>query len=291
MRSSLTKAVILPVIAGWLGVPSAALAWGKDGHQVVGKVAHKHLTSKARNAIDELLQDHQFQSLADSRLTNWADTIKSSAAYRHKYPKMNQWHYIDVDVHADLAKLNLTSFCLDENCALGAIKRFRAVLKDSSKSVQDRRESLFFLAHIIGDIHQPLHCAERNNDKGGNLVRVHLPDDTSHVTNLHKVWDTDLVEEAMGTLSSVDYATRLTNTLSTDRRKAFQKGTIEDWIIDSHKIARTKVYTDRGSKISAGNAPHKLSEDYIQQGAEIVEEQLTKGGVRLAQFLNDAFKE
>lgn len=111
------------------------------------------------------------------------------------------------------------------------------------------------------------------------------------MTNLHKVWDTELVVEALGPLTPADYATRLTNTLSTERRKAFQKGSAEDWILESHKIAREKVYTDKGAAIPTEGQPHKLSSDYLLNGAEIVEEQLTKGGVRLAKFLNDTFKD
>jgi len=33
------------------------------------------------------------------------------------------------------------------------------------------REDLMFLIHFIGDMHQPLHCAD-NKDKGGNDVKV-----------------------------------------------------------------------------------------------------------------------
>src|SRR5262249_26204871 len=99
------------------------------------------------------------------------------------------------------------------------------------------------------------------------------------------------VREAVGPLTLEDYATRLSSTLSTEKRKAFQKGTIEDWIIESHKIAREKVYKDKDAMIPADGSPHTLSSAYLLEGAEIVEGQLTKGGVRLAQFLNDTFKD
>src|SRR5262249_38423422 len=244
----------------WMAVlPSCATAWGKEGHELVGKIADKHLNSKARQAIDELLQAHQFRSLSDGRLTNWADAIRHSSFFKKKFPKMAQWHFIDINVDADLAKLDLASFCPNGNCALEAIKKFQAILKDPTKPIQDRREALFFIAHFIGDIHQPLHCAERNNDRGGNLVRIHIAGDNHHVTNLHSIWDTELVREAVGPLTLEDYATRLSSTLSTEKRKAFQKGTIEDWIIESHKIAREKVYKDKDAMIPADGSPHTLS--------------------------------
>ena len=52
---------------------------------------------------------------------------------------------------------NLSAHCPNGQCALEAIRHFQAVLKDPTKPAQDRREALFFLAHFIGDIHQPLH--------------------------------------------------------------------------------------------------------------------------------------
>jgi hypothetical protein len=291
MNRCLLVFVVVAGLAWNAAFPSRAVAWGKEGHELVGKIADKHLTKKARSAIDELLQDHQFRSLSDGRLTNWADSIRGSAVYRKKYPKMAQWHFIDIDVDAKVGKKDLAKFCPNGDCALKAIKRFQDILKDPGNDLRDRREALFFIAHFIGDIHQPLHCAERKKDRGGNLVRVFHSDDDRHVTNLHKVWDTNLVQDAVGRLTLEDYATRLTNTLSTQRRKELQKGTVEDWILESYSIAREKVYKDKDGAIPAEGAPHTLSPDYLQQGAEIVEEQLTKGGVRLAQFLNDTFKD
>jgi hypothetical protein len=274
--------------------PTPVSAWGKEGHEIVGKVADKYLNSQARNAIDELLQGDQFQSLSDGRLTNWADSIKGSAVYRRKYPNNASWHFIDIDVTSDLTNLDLSKFCANGDCALEALRRFQGVLKDPTASAQDRREALFFVAHFMGDIHQPLHCATRitngTSDRGGNLVQVMYPGEDVHVTNLHKVWDTDLVLEAIGPLSLKDYADRLAGTLSTDKRKDYQKGKLEDWILESHKLARGQAYMNNNASIPPDGQPTKLSSDYVMKGAETVEEQMTKAGVRLAQFLNDTFK-
>jgi hypothetical protein len=42
-----------------------------------------------------------------SGCTTWADAVRSSAAFRRKYPAMAQWHYINIDVSADPDKLDL----------------------------------------------------------------------------------------------------------------------------------------------------------------------------------------
>jgi hypothetical protein len=60
-----------------------------------------------------------------------------------------------------------------------------------------RSFALRLIIHLVGDIHQPLHCSNRvtkespTGDKGGN--DFHLP---SHYGNsdLHAVWDTLIYE-------------------------------------------------------------------------------------------------
>jgi hypothetical protein len=172
MRNRLALLSLLAVPAVDLAWPGRAAAFGRAGHAVVGKIADIYLTDKARAALKELLKDHEYKSLPDEPLPNWADAVRSSGALRKKYPDMDMWHYIDVDVDVPLDKLKIDDYRKDGKCALDALKECQKVLKDETQPLQDRREALFLIAHIVGDLHQPLHCAERNKDKGGNLVRV-----------------------------------------------------------------------------------------------------------------------
>ena len=56
--------------------------------------------------------------------------------------------------------------------------RSKSIHKYSHNVTQ--RQSLMFLIHIIGDIHQPLHVS-RESDKGGNTFHVYVPNDVAHV--------------------------------------------------------------------------------------------------------------
>ena len=58
-----------------------------------------------------------------------------------------------------------------------------------------RAEALKFVIHFVGDIRQPLHGAEDDDDQGGNLVFVTVDDITD---KLHSVWDTLLVNKLGG---------------------------------------------------------------------------------------------
>jgi tetratricopeptide (TPR) repeat protein len=148
-----------------------------------------------------------------------------------------EWHYINIDVAADPDRLDLAKFRGEGNSVLDAVLKLREVLKDKAKPVQERREALSFICHFIEDLHQSLHCADREKDRGVNLVRVRLPGDDGRELNLHAVWDTPLVEAAMGPFTAADYAGQLTNALSAEQRLAMQKGTVEDWVVEGCRIA------------------------------------------------------
>ncbi len=279
MRDWLTLLAVACACAASL--PPRALAWGRQGHEIAGRIADKYLDDKARAAIAELLKGDQFQSLADGRLNSWADAIRSSAAFRRKYPRMAEWHYINIDVAADPEKLDIDKYRNGGENVIDAINRLQVVLKDRAKPLQDRREALFFICHFIEDLHQPLHCVDREKDRGGNLVRVRLPDGREY--NLHAVWGAPLVEVAMGPFTAADYAVRLTNKLTAEQRAALQTGTVEDWVIEGYQIAREKVYQDKGAALPGpGGDRHTLSQDYVLEGAAVVEGRLTRAGLRLA---------
>lgn len=61
---------------------------------------------------------------------------------------------------------------------------------------EDGPAALRFLTHLIGDLHQPVHLVGRG--LGGNLVPVQW---NGRRTNVHKVWDTWLVEQRMAEAS------------------------------------------------------------------------------------------
>ncbi|EEE53800.1 hypothetical protein OsJ_00226 [Oryza sativa Japonica Group] len=59
-------------------------------------------------------------------------------------------------------------------CVVGAINNYTDQLYSygDSKSSYNLTESLMFLAHFVGDVHQPLHVGFEE-DEGGNTIKVH----------------------------------------------------------------------------------------------------------------------
>src|SRR5262249_23934 len=78
-----------------------------------------------------------------------------------------------------------------------AINQSVEVLKDSHVSKRRLAESLSWLIHTVGDVHQPLHCAALSNrgltgrqgDRGGNYFFVKLKADSANAVKLHALWD------------------------------------------------------------------------------------------------------
>ena len=79
---------------------------------------------------------------------------------------------------------------LEEN-ALIVLPQAIEVLKDAESTQEEKLLALRSLIHIAGDIHVPLHCGYKK-DAGGHKPKLTW-EDTQEKTNLHKVWDTDLI--------------------------------------------------------------------------------------------------
>src|ERR1043165_8231064 len=137
-------------------------AWGATGHKVVAQIAYDHLTPKAKAGVDTLLAG---STLAEFSV--WPDQIKNDPAWAWTKP----WHYVNTPEGATGFKMERD--CPDEGCVVRGIQRYEAELKDTAKSLEDRQRALKFLAHYVGDIHQPLHVGHAK-DKGGNGIEVQL---------------------------------------------------------------------------------------------------------------------
>jgi len=250
-------------------------------------IAEKHLTPEARAGIKALLGD---RSIADVRLCTWADLIRGSAVYRRKYDKHDTWHYINIELKVKAAEFVPAE---DNNHVLGAIERFRKKVIDPSLIEDDRKEALLFVVHFLGDMHQPLHCGNRDDDRGGNLQPVKsFLGKPEEKLNLHRVWDTNLVLAERGDLTNEDFAKRLIDEIRDEDRAAWQKGEVKNWIWESHAIVVDRIYkTSDGVDLPARDAaPIEFTdENYVKGNKPIVREQIKKGGIRLAMILNECW--
>jgi hypothetical protein len=243
-----------------------AFSWGLIGHRTCAEIAQQHLSKKARKELRKLIGQ---ESLA--WWSNWPDFIKSDSAWNHASP----WHYVDLPGYMEKEKFMEDLKKLPPKNLYTQIPAMIAELKDKSLSGEQRRNALYFLIHLVGDLHQPLHVG-RDEDAGGNKIVVYWFDKK---TNLHSLWDTMLIEFQQYSYS--EYA-KLLDIADPEKVKAWQSGSLEDWFYESHVLSDV-VY-------DASPNEAKLGYKYNFQFQKILDEQLLKGGVRLAALLNQAFE-
>lgn len=254
--------------------PATAFAWGGDGHQITCLIAEDHLTPEAKAGIHDLLGKDV--NISDAEIASWADNE------RREKRSTSPWHFVDIPTTAD--KFDEARDGDHGNNVIDAINKFEKVLTDKKASKDDRAEALKYIVHLVGDAHQPLHCADRNGDKGGNGRLVFFPGRKA-AQNLHTCWDSLILIRHKSPMRDMDYSDKLNKSITPDQLAKWQAGTPEDWANESHKLAIDMAYKD----IPADGPPPALDQKYLDAAGVCIDEQLEKGGVRLAMILNRDF--
>ena len=264
--------------------PSVCEAWGHVGHQAVAYIAQDRLTPGAKKAVDEILGPGE--DLAS--VSTWADSMVESR------PETAPWHFFNLDVRQSQSKYDIADVCKNHNCVVDQIEKDYGILAQRFASRRDKREALKFLVHFLGDIHQPLHCAD-DKDRGGNekWFRYYGPRGHSrHYTwvNFHSFWDNLLEPKAKEDPRRL--ASQLEKKISPQDAKAWGQGKASDWAYESFLIAQNYIYKElpEGPLLEKNRWGRDLPEDYYSpQMRETVDRQLEKAGVRLACLLDNVF--
>nr|WP_277344555.1 S1/P1 nuclease [Oleiagrimonas sp. C23AA] len=261
------------------------MAWGPEGHAMIADIAQAHLDPAAAAQVRKLLALEGDTHL--DQVSSWADAI------RRDQPQTGPWHYVDIplaDRHYHAAR-----DCKDSDCVVARIPYFAHILADRSASPARRLEALKWVVHLVGDIHQPLH-AEDDHDKGGNDVKL---DYFGRHTNLHRMWDSAVIEHALHVHVNRDYtfdhqvmrdrARKLDADITPAERlkwapqsRDLHKDAVR-WADGSHALARGVAYADLPP---ASKRTHGWSKRYQAEAWPVIKQRLQKAGVRLAAVLN-----
>jgi hypothetical protein len=243
---------------------TSAFSWYDKGHRIVGLIAQANLTTEARRAIEKILPVGM--TLADAAV--WPDHEGRSIR------DFDPLHYVAIPENA--SGYDQGRDCPERNCMVEALKWFSEVIAAKNAPIMIRRLALHYVAHLVGDMHQPLH-AGRAIDGGGTNIPVSY---RGRTTNLHFFWDTDLVELETGNEEEV--ANRLTTNLTEEERLKWQAGDPKQWTDESLMLVRSYAY-NTGPSV-------ELSDDYVDKARPVVRRRLAQAGIRLAWLLNIAFK-
>jgi hypothetical protein len=251
------KCALIGLGLSWLCSP--VQAWGPEGHEVIATIAAANLTPAARAQVSALLGGDSMIVLD----ANWADEIRADR------PDTASWHYVNIPLNA--SGYEQRRDCAQGQCVVAQIERDEAVLGDRRAPKPARADALRFLIHFIGDVHQPLHAAD-NGDKGGNAFTVFL---RGKHTNLHHVWDNDVVDIFGRDAGTVAF--QINSSLSPAQKAQDSGGAPAGWANESLAAARG-IY----GQIRNPNLPR----DYAQRQSGLTRDRLARAGLRLAAVLN-----
>jgi hypothetical protein len=302
--------------------PRAARAWDDFGHMEVAAVAYPLLTAKTRTKVAALLAMNPRYAnwvvgakaadrprAAFMRGATWADSIKSDPGYGGTDPqtgpaaaqnigyadhlKHAYWHFVDQPFSPDATAL----VPAPAPNAATQIPILRAALTDAATSDDVKSYDLVWLLHLVGDVHQPLHCVSRFDhadpagDRGGNSVQITgnvqppVCDDPRYCpfgppAELHAFLD-DIEGSGYATAPVLAAAAKLAKAPKTTAAGL----DVGAWIAEGLDLAKTKVYV---APIEAGDGPFAVTPAYQAAMAEVGKKRIALAGARLANLLNDA---
>jgi len=279
-------------LGGWLGLgvagalalfPNPARAWGDTGHRTVGELAFGYLSPEARAKVQEALTEPGYDTLAEA--ATWPDTY---ARKHSEYDAMKPFHYVNIDARAP--SYSQKRDC-PNGCVVTALAQFIALLSASepAPSLAERRTAIYWIAHFIGDIHQPLHVAHPDG-KGGTATLLGFFE-ARDKRSAHWIWDFGLIERrpvspprtADSPVLEADFhslAAELAQNLSPAKARAFRRTLAPEAMAnESLRVSQRHAFLTAAEHVDAA---------YARRHWPVVAEQLQKAGVRLAEVLERA---
>ena len=185
----------------------------------------------------------------------------------HSYDYMKTWHYVNMEKGKGYEPTKDGNIINALNKAIGELEHRENMSKD------DIRKDLMIIFHLVGDLHMPLHVGYEE-DKGGNSIQVKYLD---HDANLHRVWDTEIIESEKITIN--DCLLQLRN-FNSEEIAGFKKIDVENWTHEPRALL-SNVYAFKNNTIDRA---------YLDRNKKIVEMQLLIAGIRLSAVLEQVFK-
>ncbi|MEM6795576.1 MAG: S1/P1 nuclease [Acidobacteriota bacterium] len=263
---------------------SPAEAWRAASHLVIAQIAYDRLSEDSRTEADRLIAIlADFEPRRDSFVSAslWLDDVRAQG-----WSAFDRWHYINLPFN-DGGLGELPPAKTDN--AVEAIERALETLAGEQASDLAKAFSLRVLIHVVGDVHQPLHCVSRytpdrpEGDRGGNDFE--LAED-----NLHFFWDRagGLFDQRLGPESSsgqiASAAAEVLARVPEAALPARWQLDPHEWAREGHRLAVTVAYVG----IAEGRSPSEVYRTRVQL---VAQRRLVMAGYRLAAVLEKAFGE
>ncbi len=299
--------------------------YGNAGHQAIGTVAERHLAgTRALKQVRSLLKPGEGLDKA----ATWADRAKVPDKYLSaemkefvaNNPGHHTYHYCDIPFQQKAYRAGITG--TNKRDIVHILEICIQILQAPDDAAINplkinKRVALMLVAHLVGDLHQPLHigCSyidDTNNfvdpetgakgqmDAGGNYLHLKSRKGAA----LHGYWDTQTVKAARDHLGVEDFPAALMKS-SPPTPEWDATGPIITWptqwatdTLGSAKICFEGI-TPRDRFLVPKDDKHEehfewtiiLPPAYAHNSRDVVELELSKAGYRLAALLKAIWPE
>jgi hypothetical protein len=302
----MTLKKLLPLIVIVI-LSTPAFGWNYHGHMVAARLAWGQLTEDQRGKVSAILKKHPhyeefltaekpedftIEEWAFLRAGTWSDWVRAHHKEQFNRPT---WHYINYPIVPAGSKVDPAKHEPPAK-EVNVVNQLAVCVEKIGKgSDEEKAIYLTWLCHLIGDIHQPLHCTALfsetfpDGDRGGNLAIIRTP---TGAMNLHAYWDgllgTGTSAEVIG--KDVEEIEKLMKDKADDVKEMKAHTTFESWGREGLELAKKFVYLNGELKVAAGrglraeDAP-ELPGDYAANAGKVARVQIGKAGTRLADQL------
>lgn len=277
-----------------------AWSWDDTGHLLIAQIAFDTMPRAAALRIQEKLRalPEGFGPYNFVTAACWMDDIKENP--ENPWRSLSALHYVDIPYSTGGRRFKIPA---GEN----AITELQKTIKEIHQGTTDRSlraRQWAIVMHLVGDIHQPLHCVDRD-DRGGNDVPIEgIPDlpDNPKTHNLHFFWDGAYRYDGVQGRVRGLYSYVAKNKRPVDLQKGFIAWQAR-WLLQNYPLRKIKNYKDMNildwahesyedacnvayaPVLSSKKIPVYLNADYVHRAHEIAVRRIVLAGVRLGKLL------
>lgn len=282
-----------------------AFAWDASGHELVVEIALKTCKPETAKKVRDLLATATWTDVGGSKTkvhdyTNPAiggrfadDILPGNSQYgRNPYEdeRYKDWHFIDLEVRDYARTIRQWPPKTTDGTVIQGIGDAIARIKGTPgvRTYEGGKpEALMFLLHFVGDIHQPLHCAD-NHDRGGHAA---MRGPKGRLIP-HTVWDGEATTfyklraaNAGQSPKAQQKALAKIDAAADDLLETFGRGfsdaqiddmNVLDWAKESYQYAYANIY----------HAPKPIRAITLKRWQNDARQRVTLAGLRLGRLLD-----
>jgi hypothetical protein len=262
---------------------------------IVSQIGYTYLSNEAPatrdaliNALDALIT-YSPESSTFVTAACWMDDVKKRGIYQ-----FSDWHFINVPICDDTnntlcESISTADIFAGKDNVVWAVNEAVSTIKSKYAGGFERGFALRNLIHLVGDIHQPLHCVNRfapetpRGDAGGNLFYIQ---NYQTATNLHALWDSGIglldnnITRPLSASHKLYIETMANQIIAQLNTSQIANGTnITAWVMEGVNLSDQYVY----------DLPFRSypSAEYVAAAQPVVLHQIGVAGYRLAQLLKE----